>query len=109
MELCFIRKSCFFLAFLLLWMRAAVHSMPTPSRTGQTTANISKNESNTDTESHSNGHKIKVAKFDFENIATPFIVTVWVLLASLLKVGKSKNFDRECCNFMLSNGLDVET
>lgn len=33
------------------------------------------------------GHQIKVAKFDFEYIAAPFIVASWVLLASLLKLG----------------------
>lgn len=37
-------------------------------------------------ESHS-VHKIKVASFNFKYIATPFLVVLWVLLASFMKLG----------------------
>ena len=79
-------KLCIFAVTLLLCFHVfgtVVHSMPTgcSQRNSTTTNKTNKDE---DIEEQ----KIKVAKFDFEHIATPFIVTVWVLLASLLKVGK---------------------
>ena len=84
-------KLCIFAVTLLLCFHVfdtVVHSMPTGSsqRNSTTTNATTTNTAN----KHENieEHKIKVAKFDFEHIATPFIVTVWVLLASLLKVGK---------------------
>lgn len=46
-------------------------------------------------ESHS-VHKIKVASFNFKYIATPFLVVLWVLLASFMKLGEyniSVNYD----------------
>ena len=91
MELCFVGKRCFFVVILLwIFFSSVVHSKPAFRAGRETTTNITKDGNHTEKETHSEGHKIKVAKFDFENIATPFIVTVWVLLASLLKVGKCK-------------------
>lgn len=50
--------------------------------------NAEKHGNDTHSDKHLEPHKIKVAKFDFDNIATPFVVVLWVLLASLLKLGK---------------------
>lgn len=81
----------FFAAILALWIQlcTVVQARPffqdNPNYEGYTNSTSHGNQ--TKTEDHPAGHKIKVAKFDFKYIATPFIVTVWVLLASLLKVG----------------------
>ena len=93
MELCSVGKPSFFVVILLLWFQfCAVGSRPTTSATSfpQNTTNGSL--TSTEAHSESEGKKIKVAKFDFKYIATPFIVSVWVLLASLLKVGTFKYF-----------------
>jgi hypothetical protein len=84
MELFVVGKRCFLVViFLSIHFGAVVESKPAAAlQTAQ--ENITQHGNKT--EGH--GHKIKVAKFDFQNIATPFIVTVWVLLASLLKVGE---------------------
>ncbi|CAB4009888.1 sodium hydrogen exchanger 3 [Paramuricea clavata] len=88
MELCSVGKPSFFVVILLLWFQfCAVHSRPTTNATSlpQSTTNGSLTSTESP-QSGSEGKRIKVAKFDFKYIATPFIVSVWVLLASLLKV-----------------------
>ena len=65
-----------------------VHSVPIASTQRSISTTKSSSKDGNTTESGDHVQKIKIAKFDFEHIATPFIVTVWVLLASLLKVGK---------------------
>jgi hypothetical protein len=86
MELFVVGKRCFLVViFLSIHFGAVVESKPAAALP---TAQENITQHGNKTEGHGHGHKIKVAKFDFQNIATPFIVTVWVLLASLLKVGE---------------------
>jgi hypothetical protein len=93
MELCSVGKPSFFVVILLLWFQfCAVHSRPTTSATSLPQNTTNGSLTSTEAHSESEGKKIKVAKFDFKYIATPFIVSVWVLLASLLKVGTFKYF-----------------
>lgn len=61
------------------------------NNTNQNTSNHNGSEKN---EPHRHEQKIKVAKLDFEHIARPFIITVWVLLATLLKVGTFIGFNQ---------------
>ena len=48
--------------------------------------------SNSSTHSKDSGHEssaeIKVAKFDFEYVSGPLTIIVWILIASLAKLGK---------------------
>ncbi len=40
---------------------------------------------------HKSHGGIKVAKFDFERVKTPFVVCLWILIASLAKIGRYAN------------------
>ena len=44
-------------------------------------------ENDSDHESHHKEHRYSVATFDFSHVATPFIISVWILFASLAKIG----------------------
>ena len=35
------------------------------------------------------GHGIKVAKWDFKRVQMPFLISFWILLASLAKIGET--------------------
>lgn len=57
-------------------------------------SNNSSSNHSTDNGDHENrpGHEdpppLKVAKFDFEHVQGPLIIILWVLIASLAKLGK---------------------
>ncbi|XP_028407728.1 probable Na(+)/H(+) antiporter nhx-9 [Dendronephthya gigantea] len=92
---------CFLGILLLIWFQFCMVDV-VHSRSIRNMTEFRNNRSR-----HNEVHKIKVAKFDFEYIATPFIVTVWVLLASLLKVvfhmteRLSKVFPESCMVILL--------
>lgn len=73
------------LIFLQLFCGA--FSKPSGSLAFSARTNSTRHKNESHASSHAKPHTIKVAKFDFQYIATPFIVVLWVLLASLLKLG----------------------
>lgn len=46
--------------------------------------------SSNETKKREKVHSFHVAKFDFKRIKTPFTIAIWVLLASLGKLGKKR-------------------
>ena len=72
---------------LLIFLQLFNAALSKPTVQCNSTANPTTQENN---ESQNSVHKIKVAKFDFKYIATPFLVVLWVLLASFMKLGECR-------------------
>lgn len=62
------------------------------------TINASANKLNSHPSGNNSNHEdpppLKVAKFDFERVSGPLIIIVWILIASLAKLGTLKSFMR---------------
>ena len=77
-------------------MRDALRSSPTlatPNTTTTTTTNTDRhNNSTSGQDDEHGGHfrtiRYQVAKIDFNRVAGPLVVTAWILLASIAKIGK---------------------
>ncbi len=48
-----------------------------------------------------------VAMFDFHKVATPLIISIWVIFASLAKLGKLYIYISSCVNCLWGTGLKV--
>ena len=51
-----------------------------------------------DTEGHHEVHRYQVAHLDFQNVAMPFIVSIWIVFASASKMGKKPTKYSPICN-----------
>lgn len=61
---------------------------------GATSANESHSQQSGNNSNHEDPPPLKVAKFDFERVSGPLIIIVWILIASLAKLGTLKSFFR---------------
>ena len=50
-------------------------------------ANLSQHDNSSQEENDHGVHRYKVASFDIETVATPFTITLCILIASLAKIG----------------------
>lgn len=58
------------------------------------TASESHSQQSENNSNHEDPPPLKVAKFDFERVSGPLIIIVWILIASLAKLGTLKSFLR---------------
>lgn len=77
-------RSALFLVAVVLICRITIGASANESHSQQ-----SENNSN-----HADPPPLKVAKFDFERVSGPLIIIVWILIASLAKLGTLKSFLR---------------
>jgi hypothetical protein len=49
-------------------------------------------------------HRYQVAKFDFENVSTPYIISLWIIIVGLAKIGESFFCFKQ--NIMFYNSID---
>lgn len=47
-------------------------------------------------------HRYHVAEFDFANVAAPFVVSLWIVFASISKIGMLKILSKYCVFFISS-------
>lgn len=84
----FVLISCFLIhsAFRLVDC-GPIHPSPVTPPVSETTQNDTANHGDNEA-GHKEVHRYHVAMVDFARVADPFVITGWILLASIAKIGK---------------------